>query len=89
MARINSDTSDIVELVNRETEFLFKTYEILQGMLLRYRDYISTNINVKTGTVKYCDVTLFQDTLLLLLRKIGTHLDTIQLVWFLGKVPLL
>ena len=43
-ARINSDTSDIVELVNSESEYLFKTYEILQGMLLRYRDYISTNI---------------------------------------------
>ena len=89
IARINSDTSDNIELVNSETEFLFKTYEILQGMLLRYRDYISTNINVKTDTVKYCHIILFQDTLLLLLRKIGTLLDTIQLAWFLGKVPLL
>ena len=44
IARINSDTSDNIELVNSETEFLFKTYEILQGMLLKYRDYISTNI---------------------------------------------
>ena len=44
IARINSDTSDNIELVNSETEFLFKTYEILQGMLLRYRDYISTDI---------------------------------------------
>ena len=90
IARINSDTSDNIELVNSETEFLFKTYEILQGMLLRYRDYISTdNTKVKTNTIEYCPVILFQDTLLLLLRKIGTLLDTIQLAWFLGKVPLL
>ena len=90
IARINSDTSDNIELVNSETEFLFKTYEILQGMLLRYRNKISTNnTNVKTDTVKYCHIILFQDTLLLLLRKIGTHLVTIQLAWFLGKVPLL
>ena len=38
MARINSETSDIIELVNSESEYLFKTYEILQGMLLIYRD---------------------------------------------------